>query len=187
MTWEQRERLEQEMVARPVRSLQYMLRRLSTRYEELPELQPDGRFGERTLESVMRYQKRKGLPITGVVDQATWTAVRDEWMEVERDLAHPRQLRGFPVGEVVTPGESRDFLYVTQAMFQALGHSLEDLEEEHIDGIHNGTSVENAMWLQEKAGLERTGNMDRDTWDALSALYELFVVRQADRFGPGRG
>ena len=187
MTWEQRERLEQEMVARPVRALQYMLRRLSARYRELPELQPDGRFGERTLESVMRYQKRRGLPVTGVVDQPTWTAIRNDWQEVELELAHPRQLRGFPAGEVVVPGESWDFLYVPQAMFRALGRSLEDLEEERVDGVHAGTSVQNAMWLQDKAGLEQTGNMDRDTWDALSALYELFVVRQTDRFGPGRG
>ena len=83
-------RLEEEMVAQPVRSLQHMLRRLSKRYDFLPELQPDGRFGERTLESVMLFQKYLAPPVTGVVDQRTWTAIRDAWLEVERELAPSR-------------------------------------------------------------------------------------------------
>ena len=59
MTREQLELLEREMVSQPVRSLQYMLRRVSQRYRQIPQLQPDGRFGERTLEAVMRFQQQK--------------------------------------------------------------------------------------------------------------------------------
>lgn len=191
MTQEQMDRLEEEMVSQPVRSLQYMLRRLSRRYRELPELQPDGRFGERTLEGVMRFQKRKELSVTGVVDQETWNAIRDEWLDVERELAQPRQLRGFPAGEVVQPGQSREYLYMVQAMFHALSRVMEDLEEEYIDATHSGSSVHNALWLQKRANLKQTGNMDRETWDALTSLYELFVVRAGykDYRGPqpGRG
>jgi len=191
MTREQLDRLEEEMVSQPVRSLQHMLRRLSLRYQEIPELQPDGRFGERTLESVMRFQKQSGLPVTGVVDQDTWNAIRDEWLDVERELAQPRQLRGFPAGEVVQPGQSREYLYMVQAMFHALSRVMEDLEEEYIDATHSGSSVHNALWLQKRANLKQTGNMDRETWDALTSLYELFVVRAGykDYRGPqpGRG
>jgi len=191
MTQEQMDRLEGEMVSQPVRSLQYMLRRISLRHRELPELQPDGRFGERTLESVMRFQKWSGLPVTGVVDQDTWNAIRDEWLDVERELAQPRQLRGFPAGEVVQPGQSREYLYMVQAMFHALSRVMEDLEEEYIDATHSGSSVHNALWLQKRANLKQTGNMDRETWDALTSLYELFVVRAGykDYRGPqpGRG
>lgn len=175
------------MVSQPVRSLQHMLRRLSLRYEFLPELQPDGRFGERTLEAVMLFQKHLHPPVTGVVDQDTWTAIRDEWLDLERELAGPRQLRGFPEGERVAVGESREFLYVVQAMFQALAHVLEEIEEERIDGLHSGSSVNNAMWLQNRAGLAQTGEMDWKTWDALSRLYELFVVRKPHGIVPALG
>ena len=124
--------LEEEMVSQPVRSLQHMLRRLSLRHTFLPELQPDGRFGERTLEAVMLFQKHLHPPVTGVVDQETWTAIRDEWLDVERELAGPRQLRGFPEGGSAAVGESREFLYVVQAMFQTLSKVLEEVEEELI-------------------------------------------------------
>ena len=47
------ESLEREMLAQPVRSLQYMLRRLSETYAFLPEVVEDGIFGEQTLEAVV--------------------------------------------------------------------------------------------------------------------------------------
>ena len=117
--------LEENMVSRPVRNLQYMLRRLSIRYPDLPELQPDGLFGERTLEAVMRFQKQMGIPVTGVVDPRLWHAIRDEWLSVEHELAHPRKLRGYPEKVTTQPGERGDHLYVVQAMFRALSPFLE--------------------------------------------------------------
>ena len=177
MTWEEL-RLEEEMVAQPVRSLQQMLRRLSERHDFLPVLLPNGRFDERTLEAVMLFQKYFRPKVTGVVDQDTWTAIRDEWLDVERELAHPRQLRAFPVGERTDAGESKEYLFVVQAMFQALSRVLDEIQEEQIDGIHNGNSVENVRWLQRRAQLDETGVLDRETWDALAQLYELFVVRE---------
>lgn len=185
------EQVEQEMVAQPVRSLQFMLRRLSQRYDFLPELQPDGRFGERTLEAVMLFQKHLHPPVTGVVDQDTWTAIRDHWLRMELETAPPRQLRGFPEKNYAHAGESGGYLYVTQAMFQSLSKMMEGLEQERIDGIQSGSSVDNAKWLQHRANLRETGDMDRQTWDMLSRLYELFVVRQPQGERPramvGRG
>ncbi len=180
MTREQLELLEREMVSQPVRSLQYMLRRVSRRHRQIPELQPDGRFGERTLEAVMRFQQQMGLPVTGVVDQHSWNILRREWLEVEQELAYPRQLRAFPAGEQTEPGEKREYFLVVQAMFQALSRVLEDIQEEQLDGVLNETSEDNIRWLQNHAQLEETGVMDRKTWDALAQLYELFVVREPD-------
>ena len=192
MTREQMQLLELEMVSQPVRSLQYMLRRVSRRYGQIPELQPDGRFGERTLEAVLRFQKQMGLPVTGAVDRETWYVLRNEWLDVERELAHPRRLRAFPVGEQTEIGESREYLFVVQAMFRALSGVLEEIQEGRIDGIHDGTSVENVRWLQRRANLRESGVLDRETWDALAQLYELFVVRKSQErdgiiFALGRG
>lgn len=191
MNWESAERkwLEEEMVTDPVRSLQYMLRRISYRHPFLPELQPNSRFDDRTLEAVMLFQKHFSPPVTGVVDQQTWCAIRDEWLDVERELADPRVLRGFPQRQQAAVGENKEFLYVTQAMFQALSRLFEGVQEERIDGIHSGNSVENAMWLQERANLSPTGEMNRETWDALTRLYELFVVKEphGDKIVPAMG
>ena len=69
------QQLEEEMLSNPVRSLQYMLRRLAGRYDFLPQLALDGIFGERTLEAVMLFQREFHLPVTGVVDEETWQRI----------------------------------------------------------------------------------------------------------------
>ena len=174
------QQLEREMVAQPIRSLQYMLNRLSLRYDFLPALVPDGLFGERTLEAVMRFQRELHPPVTGVVDRETWQAILDEWLDLERELADPRQIRAFPPSAKVQAGSSHNYLLPVQAMFQSLSHVLDGLEPESIDGIHDAASVRNTQWLQEKAMLPQTGELDRETWDILARLYELFVISHID-------
>ena len=68
-------RTDTHYIGRPVRSLQTMLRTLSYVYPFLPRVTPDGIFGERTLEAVMRFQREHGLAVTGRVDLENWEAV----------------------------------------------------------------------------------------------------------------
>ena len=169
--------LEEEMLSNPVRSLQYMLRRLSDRYPVLPRLAVDGLFGEKTLEAVLIFQREFGRPVTGVVDQTTWDAIRDAWVRLERETAPPRTVRIFP-GESyqVQPGMSGSAMILPQTMFRLLGQRLEGIAEGEADGVHGDASVQNTLWLQNLAQLEETGVMDRQTWDMLSRLYELFIT-----------
>ena len=171
------QQLEREMVAQPIRSLQYMLNRLSLRYDFLPALVPDGVFGERTLEAVMLFQRELAPPVTGVVDSRTWEAIRREWVKLERELVPPRSLRIFPgEGAQMLPGGEGAYMVLPQTMFQLLRRRLEGIVEDEADGQHGDASVQNTLWLQNLAQLEETGVMDRATWDMLSRLYELFVT-----------
>ena len=81
-----RELLERELLSSPVGSLQYMLRQLAQVYPFLPELVVDGEFGQRTLESVMLFQRELHPPVTGVVDRGTWEAIQEEWMKAEEQI-----------------------------------------------------------------------------------------------------
>ena len=170
--------LEVETLGQPVLSLQHMLRRLSFYYDFLPQLIPDGTFGDQTLEAVMLFQREFHPPVTGQVDQGTWNAIRDIWMEVEEKLAQPRELVGFPGGgHQARPGTRGDYLMLAQAMFRSLGAVFEGIEPGAVDGAYRGAAVRNVQWLQRLAGLEPNGVLDNKSWDALSRLYEIFVVR----------
>ena len=142
------QQLEEEMLSNPVRSLQYMLRRLAGRYDFLPQLALDGIFGERTLEAVMLFQRELAPPVTGVVDQRTWNAIRDAWIDLERETAPPRTLRIFPgEGYQVEPGMSGVSMILPQTMFQLLRQRLEGIAEGDADGVHGDASVQNTLWL----------------------------------------
>ncbi|NBI67817.1 peptidoglycan-binding protein [Pseudoflavonifractor sp. 60] len=175
------ELLEREMLANPVSSLQYMLRQLSATYQFLPQLVVDGVFGERTLEAVMRFQREAGLPVTGIVDQATWDKIRDAWLAQESKNSYARATRIFPSeGIQVHEGESKEYLIVPQTMFNILAKQFEGIIPCQADGCNGPASAGNIRWLQRAAGLPQTGCMDTATWDALSHLYEIFVVQDTD-------
>ena len=61
--------LEEEMLSNPVQNLQYMLRRLGTRYSFLPQLATDGLFGEETLEAVFLFKRGLAPPASATPPQ----------------------------------------------------------------------------------------------------------------------
>lgn len=69
-------------------------------------------------------------------------------------------------------------MILPQTMFQLLRQRLEGIAEGDTDGVHGDVSVQNTLWLQNLAQLEETGVMDRQTWDMLSRLYELFITAE---------
>ncbi len=172
------ELVERELLSQPVRSLQYMLHRLSEVYPVLPQVTADGIFGERTLEAVMRFQKEFYPPVTGVVDAEVWNAIRSKWEEAERILAAPRGVRVFPTGpaQPIRPGETRETMVLPQTMFQLLARHFDGIAPDPADGESTPDSRENIRWLQRSAGLEETGVLDSRTWNALTRLYEVFVT-----------
>ena len=179
-----REEMEQELLAQPVRGLQYMLRQLARRYPLLPELAVDGVFGEQTLEAVMRFQRAFQGKVTGVVDRATWNAIRELWLAAEAEQAPPRPLRAFPgEGGRVEPGESPDFLGVPQAMFQMLARQFSGIAAHPVNGVHSPASADKVRWIQRAAGQRETGVLDKPAWEMLSRLYEAFVVKDQARAG----
>lgn len=176
-----RELVEREMLANPVMSLQYMLRQLSSTYKFLPRLVVDGVFGERTLEAVMTFQREAGLPVTGTVDQATWDAIRNCWLAQRARTGYARAARVFPSeGIRVHEGETKEYLIVPQTMFNILAGHFEGIAPCDADGCNGPATADNIRWLQKAAGLPRTGCLDTPTWDALSHLYEIFVVQDTD-------
>ena len=177
-----RELWERELLEQPVAGLQHMLGQLARTVPGLVFLTPDGVFGERTLEAVMVFQRRFGLPVTGIVDRATWEAIRRGWLMAQGRTGETRNTRLFPSeGAAVGEGQDREYMILPQAMFQILSRYLEGILPQKADGVHGKASAENVRWLQRAAGPPQTGTMDRSTWDVLSRLYEVFVVREMEK------
>ena len=169
--------LERELLARPVRALQYMLGRLALVYDFMPTVAESGVFDENTLEAVMRFQREFAPPVTGVVDRRTWQAIHNKYEQAQEKLDPPRSVRAFPGnGRQAAPGEWKEYMALPQTMFRSLSHYFEGIEPAQTDGRHAEESVRNVRWLQQAAGLNPTGIMDQPTWNALSRLYETFVI-----------
>ena len=89
--------------------LQYMLTVLSEFYPDVPPVEQDGVYGDSTRRSVMAFQQHVGLPATGAVDSATWTALYRAYEGI-RDTVMPFDGNLFPLaafaGEPAQPSPS---------------------------------------------------------------------------------
>lgn len=169
---------ETDYLCRPVRSLQAMLRQISYTYPVVPRLVPDGLFGEETLEAVMVFQREFHLPVTGTVNNATWDAIVLAYANSSKNLEKPLPANGFPDRLFTfSPGDHCIYLFMIQAMFNALSYILEEVEPVPVDGIHTGGSVRNTKWIQRKGNIKETGVMGKDEWNLLVRVYEAFLIR----------
>lgn len=71
-----------------VRQIQQQLNRIGENYPALPTLVADGIFGSMTEEAVRTFQRIFSLPVTGIVDFATWYAISRIYVGVSR-IAEP--------------------------------------------------------------------------------------------------
>lgn len=169
----------QPLTGHPVWDLQQMLLTISQEYPQIPPLNPDGRFGENTLEAVMIFQRDFQLPVTGVVNNATWDAISRQYHKTLRRMGPPLPLRVMPHGTfTIQPEEQREQVFLIQAIFNALALHLSDLEAVDGDGRNHGATLENIRRLQTISGMPATGVIDSPTWSNLARLYHLFVTRQ---------
>ncbi|MBH1941568.1 peptidoglycan-binding protein [Mobilitalea sibirica] len=67
-----------------VRTIQEQLNRIAQAYTAIPRLAVDGIYGPRTAESVRTFQRIFSLPVTGVVDRATWYKISHIFVGVTR-------------------------------------------------------------------------------------------------------
>lgn len=169
---------ETEMTGQPVRSLQYMLNRLAIQYPQLPRLAVDGVFGERTLEAVMVFQRDFYPPVTGVVNNGTWNAIRDEYLHVELLYGAPPLLSVLPNGSyTATEGQECPPMLIVQAMFSSLSKVMTNFEPCDMNSCNSGKTHQNLRTIQGLANLPVTGTLDRVTWSYLTQLYQALVTR----------
>jgi peptidoglycan hydrolase-like protein with peptidoglycan-binding domain len=67
-----------------VRTIQEQLNRIAEVYSAIPRISVDGAFGPRTAEAVRAFQRIFSLPVTGVVDLATWYKISNIYVGVTR-------------------------------------------------------------------------------------------------------
>ena len=94
-------------VGQPIRSLQTMLRVIAEDDPTHLRIVPDGIYGPETTAAISTFQRKHGLPVTGVTDQATWEAVVGVYSPalVRIDAAQPVDIIMNP-GQVIRRGES---------------------------------------------------------------------------------
>ncbi len=159
--------------------IQQMLRLVSRNRSGIPCVTPDGIYGEETYNCVRSFQISQGLMPTGSVDQDTFDVlVREYRNESERDRPFrktdliPKKL----AGGKISPGDESALVSIIQALLSTL-EVIFTYPSVSINGIYDNDTENAVSEIQRINGLPMTGEIDKDTWNALSREYEKYKDR----------
>ncbi len=172
----------ESFIGQPIRSLQTMLRVLAERDEKYLSVIPDGLYGPNTMRAISAFQRAHALPVTGVTDQDTWEAIVREYEPalIHVSEAEPVQIILNP-NEALRRGDESPYLYVAQALLQALAEVYSSVGKPSNSGVLDELTADSIASFQLLTGLPMTGDLDKVTWKHLALHFPL-----AANLGKGR-
>lgn len=164
----------ESFIEQPVRSLQTMLRVLAKDDPRQPTVVPDGIYGPSTTQAVTFFQRKNGLPATGITDQNTWDLIVTQYEPalIRIDKAQPIEILLDP-GQVIKQGENSPYIYLLQSMLTQLSKDHTLIPEPNHSGILDGSTSGSISAFQRLTGLPVTGELDKVTWKHLVHQFTL--------------
>lgn len=164
----------ESFVEQPVRSLQTMLRVIAEDDPRQPTVVPDGIYGPTTMQAVSAFQRRYGLPITGITDQTTWEEIVAiyEPALIRIEKAEPIEILLDP-GQIIRFGESSPYIYLLQSMLTYLSQDYITIPLPSHTGIIDSDTSASISIFQELSDLPVTGELDKITWRHLVKQFTL--------------
>ena len=158
-----------------IRELQKYLYFISLNDPDIPKVVPDGIYGSVTRDAVTAFQKKAGLPATGVVDKITWDAIVKEYNALSASCCEPDPLYVFPSSKyVVKVGERSDTVSVIQIILRCLSGEYAFKVVITVSGVYTDRDARAVKVIQQIHGLEQSGCVDVKTWNAIASDYRLF-------------
>jgi peptidoglycan hydrolase-like protein with peptidoglycan-binding domain len=162
-------------------NIQRYLRQLSFFDSDIPSLAIDGIFEQATRDSLTAFQRKYGLPPSGVADRLTFDTLYQEYLASLEKNALPLPMDIFPflpVGYEIGIGERGFSVYAIRYMLNEI--NTRNYGQEPIDvaisDIYDQTTMDNIKKFQERNGLYQSngsvsGKTDIATWNKLILLY----------------
>ncbi len=161
-----------------VKIIQTELNRISDNYPAIPKIQNEnGLFGIDTEEAVKEFQEIFSLPATGVVDKATWYAMKRYYAGVKRlsellseGVTLEEATLPYPVGGL-SLGMQGEEIRTLQYYLDIIAYFNTALETIPINGNFDDATLAAVQSFQRFYGLPETGEVNEETWDLIFKIY----------------
>lgn len=164
----------ESFVQQPIRSLQTMLRVIAEDDGGLPTVVPDGIYGQETINAVNAFQRRYGIPITGITDQVTWEKIVEiyEPALIRVGKAEPIEIIMDP-GQVFRRGDQGPYIFLLQSLLTQLSLDTPSILRPDHSGVLDDPTSLSLSEFQRLSGLPVTGDLDKITWKYLVKQFSL--------------
>ncbi len=156
-----------------VANLQLFINYLATYYNTIPSVTVDGVFGNETRDAVFSAQRTFDLPITGIVDAATWEAIYRAYLGIIGTV--PTEFtEGVTLPYAGVPlriGSEREEVRALQEYLNFISQYYPEIPSVSVTGYF-GTQTQRAVRaFQRLFGIAELGVVGLLTWDAITGLY----------------
>ena len=160
-----------------ISNIQKYLRQLSYHDERINPVPIDGVWESDTKRAVAQFQRQNNLPITGTVDRATWDRLKQEYDRSVAENSPPARLDIFPREPQDYALTLGDKSFLTNAVQYMLGElsRLYYLPNFTITGEYDDNTANAIAEFQKRNLIKQTGNVDRETWDALTIQHNILL------------
>lgn len=154
--------------------VQHYLRFLSKYMDEIPTVTPDGIFGRETEDAVREFQRLYLLPVSGEVDLDTWNLLREIYLIFQEASSPASPVHVYPIElDAMKLGDEYNEVYILQTLLKKLSDRYSNIPVPETTGYFSPQTEEIIMILQEIFGLEKTGRVDKKTWNRIAKLYSI--------------
>lgn len=148
-------------------TLNYLLNVVSYFDSAIPFLDLKGQvFTEDTKQVVTAFQNQYNLPATGVVNAATWKALREAYQQTLRNI--PREyfasLNEFYPGKFLSKGMTGDDIINLQRFLYIICDKTHSIPGVVVNGIFDSLTEQSVIAIQKKYNLETTGVVSPAVW-----------------------
>jgi len=165
----------------PVLEIQRDLRRIRQNYPAIPDIQDTlGIYNEETQSAVRKFQEIFNLPITGIVDKATWYKIKYIYTSVKK------------LSDLYSEGlteEEATFLYEDELNYGDTGIEVEyihyfldaiafldpDIPRLQTNSVYGNNTITMVKAFQQKYGLPVTGIFTYSDWKVLKNAYDSIL------------
>ena len=143
--------------------MQWYLNDIALNVSSIPNFTVNGIFGSPMQNAVRAFQRFASLPVTGIIDEATWNAIVKAYNELE-ETEYKYVYPGVPIRYGMRGKDVRALQELLNYAYELDSNGLYSVNE---DGIF-GTETQNAVIaFQRKYGLDADGIVGPLTWNKL--------------------
>lgn len=159
-----------------IRYLQTYLRAQRLADPTFPSVPVDGIFGTQTEYALTEFQRRNGLPTSGIADKSTWDLLYSQYLDILNELSLPAPIIPFPSyprDYAISLGEQSFLVAILQYMIVEISIVYNTIEPVEITGLFDEGTKAVVADFQVRSGLIASGSVDRATWGAISRIFNL--------------
>jgi len=167
----------QGMSGIPVTTVQYYLSIIAYFNNTLEPVPRSGTFGPETVEAVERFQRFYGLPVTGIVDTATWNTISRIYTDTVASLPEGYQgnnAKLYP-GFFLSEGMRNQSVTDLQTYLSLISQNIPEIPSVSVTGYFGAQTEEAVSAFQRLYGLTESGAVGPVTWATIANQYDAFV------------